>query len=427
MHESFLHYIWQMQYFDKKELQTIDKEEIGIFSAGTHNTNAGPDFTNARIKIGSIDWVGSVEIHTQSSEWINHRHGLDKAYDNVILHLVWQHDKVILRSDKTALPTLELRGRVDESLIHTYRKLVDSSFSIPCARSLAAVDDLIKLSMMEKALMERLERKAEEVKVLYRQNENSWEETFYQLLARTFGFKINAEPFFQLARSLPLKILLKQGDKQEQIEALLFGQAGFLEAPKGDEYYLKLRREHQLLSQKYSLQQLKMSKSQWRFLRLRPGNFPSLRLAQLGAIIHHRRNLFSTILQCVDLKSLVDLFTVMPSEYWLSHYQFTKRSRSQWHTLGQATIESMIINAVVPVWVAYGKMRDEQRFIDQAVTILQQLPAEENKITRTWKDAGITTHSSFDSQALTELFNNFCQKKNCLNCNIGACLVRPTT
>ena len=148
MHESFLHYIWQMQYFDKRGLQTIDKEEIGIFSAGTHNTNAGADFTNARIKIGSIDWVGSVEIHTQSSEWINHRHGLDKAYDNVILHLVWQHDKIILRSDKTPLPTLELRGRVDESLIHTYRKLVNSSFSIPCARSLAAVDDLIMLSMV---------------------------------------------------------------------------------------------------------------------------------------------------------------------------------------------------------------------------------------------------------------------------------------
>ncbi len=427
MQESFLHYVWQMQYFDKRLLQTIDNEEIEIYSAGIHNTNAGPDFTNARIKIGSIDWVGSVEIHIKSSEWINHQHEQDKAYDNVILHLVWQHDKVIQRSDKTILPTMELRGRVDESLIHTYRKLINSSFSIPCGRSLSAVDDLIKLSMMEKVMMERLERKAEEVVALYKQNENNWEETFYQLLARTFGFKINAEPFFQLAKSLPLKTLLKQGDKHEQIEALLFGQAGFLEAPKGDEYYLKLRREHQLLSQKYSLQQLKMSKSQWRFLRLRPGNFPSLRLAQLGAIIHHRQNLFSKILEYEDLKSLTDLFTVQPSDYWLSHYQFTKTSRSQWHTMGQATIESIIINTVVPVWVAYGKMVDEQRFIDRAVNILQQLPAEENKITRTWKDAGISTHSSFDSQALIELFNNFCQKKNCLNCNIGACLVRPPT
>lgn len=425
MHESFLHYIWQMQYFNKRELRTIEGEDIIIFNPGILNLNAGPDFSNARIKIGSIDWVGSVEIHTQSSEWFNHHHDGDRAYDNVILHLVWQHDKPITRNDKTLLPTLELRGRVDESLIKTYRQLVNSSFAIPCQRSLPEVDNLIKLSMMEKALMERLERKANEVKELYKQNENSWEETFYQLLARNFGFKINAEPFFQLAKSLPLKTLLKHADKQEQIEALLFGQAGFLEANKGDEYYLRLQREHRILIQKYSLQQSKMSKAQWRFLRLRPGNFPSLRLAQLGALIHHRQNLFSSVLHCGNIKSLVELFTVDASDYWLGHYQFAKRSKSQGHTLGQSTIESMIINAVVPVWVAYGRMMDEQRFVDQAVDVLQQLPAEQNKITRVWKDAGIQTNSSFDSQALIELFNNFCQKRNCLNCNIGACLVHP--
>ena len=403
----------------------MEGEEIGIFNQGTLNSNAGPDFSNARIKIGAIDWIGSVEIHTQSSEWNHHHHEQDKAYDNVILHLVWQHDRAIQRTDKTFLPTLELRGRVQESLIYTYRKLVNSAFSIPCRRSLPGIDELIKLSMMEKALMSRLERKADEVKALYRQNENNWEETFYQLLSRNFGFKINAEPFFQLAKSLPLKTLLKQGDKLDQIEALLFGQAGFLEGAKGDEYYLKLKREHRLLTQKYSLQQSKMSKAQWRFLRLRPGNFPSLRLAQLGGIIHYRKNLFSSVLHCDDLKSLVELFTVNPSEYWLGHYQFTKKSKSEWHTLGQASILSVIINTVVPVWVAYGKMMDEHRYVDQAIKILQQIPAEENKITKTWKEAGISTQSSFDSQALIELFNNFCQKKNCLNCNIGACLVRP--
>ena len=403
----------------------MEGEEIGIFNQGTLNSNAGPDFSNARIKIGAIDWIGNVEIHTQSSEWNHHHHEQDKAYDNVILHLVWQHDRAIQRTDKTFLPTLELRGRVQESLIYTYRKLVNSAFSIPCRRSLPGIDELIKLSMMEKALMSRLERKADEVKALYRQNENNWEETFYQLLSRNFGFKINAEPFFQLAKSLPLKTLLKQGDKLDQIEALLFGQAGFLEGAKGDEYYLKLKREHRLLTQKYSLQQAKMSKAQWRFLRLRPGNFPSLRLAQLGGIIHYRKNLFSSVLHCEDLKSLVELFSVNPSDYWLGHYQFTEKSKSEWHTLGQASILSVIINTVVPVWVAYGKMMDEHRYVDQAIKILQQIPAEENKITKTWKEAGISTQSSFDSQALIELFNNFCQKKNCLNCNIGACLVRP--
>lgn len=426
MQESFLHYIWQMQYFDKKELRTTRGEKIEIFNAGILNTDAGPDFANARIKIGELDWVGSVEIHTESSAWLDHHHDNDPAYDNVILHVVWNMDKEIVRRDKTLLPTLTLKGRVDESLIKTYRQLINSSFSIPCQRSLPAVNEITRISMLEKALMQRLERKADEVRVLYQQNGNSWEETFYQLLARNFGFKVNAEPFFQLARTLPLKILLKQADKQEQIEALLFGQAGFLEVRKGDEYYLKLQREHRLLMQKYSLQQSKMSKSQWRFLRLRPANFPSLRLAQFGAVIHRRQNLFSEILQNQDRRSLTELFTANPSSYWLSHYQFSKKSKSPVHELGKASIDMLIINTVVPTWVAYGRRIDEQRFIDQALTVLQQLPGEENKIIRTWKDVGFTTRTSFDSQALIELFTNFCQRKSCLDCNIGASLVRPS-
>lgn len=416
-----------MQYFNKRELLTTDGERIEIFNPGILNTDAGPDFLNARVKIGPIAWVGSVEIHLHSSGWVDHHHDQDRSYDNVILHVVWQHDKVIARNDKTPLPTLELRNRVDEALINTYRRLINSSFSIPCQRSLQGVDHLTKLSMLEKALMQRLERKAEEVQTLYKQNRNNWEETFYQLLARNFGFKINAEPFFQLARLLPLKLLLKQADKQEQVEAMLFGQAGFLDASKGDDYYLKLRREHRLLAQKYSLQQNKMSKAQWRFLRLRPANFPSLRLAQLGSILHHRQNIFSAVLECEDVKSLIQLFTVPPSSYWLSHYQFTKKAKSAEHELGRSSIENIIINTVVPVWAAYGKLSDEQSYVDRAVQVLQQLPEEENKITRSWKNIGMTTQTAFDSQALIELYNSFCQQKSCLNCAIGASLMRPSS
>ena len=416
-----------MQYFNKRELLTTDGERIEIFNPGILNTDAGPDFLNARVKIGPIAWVGSVEIHLHSSGWVDHHHDQDRSYDNVILHVVWQHDKVIARNDKTPLPTLELRNRVDEALINTYRRLINSSFSIPCQRSLQGVDHLTKLSMLEKALMQRLERKAEEVQTLYKQNRNNWEETFYQLLARNFGFKINAEPFFQLARLLPLKLLLKQADKQEQVEAMLFGQAGFLDASKGDDYYLKLRREHRLLAQKYSLQQNKMSKAQWRFLRLRPANFPSLRLAQLGSILHHRQNIFSAVLECDDVKSLIQLFTVPPSSYWLSHYQFTKKAKSAEHELGRSSIENIIINTVVPVWAAYGKLSDEQSYVDRAVQVLQQLPEEENKITRSWKNIGMTTQTAFDSQALIELYNSFCQQKSCLNCAIGASLMRPSS
>jgi Protein of unknown function (DUF2851) len=425
MHESFLSYLWQLQYFDKKELKTFDGEKIEIFNPGLLNTNAGPDFSNARMKIGPIDWIGSVEIHTISSEWYAHHHDTDEAYDNVILHLVWQQDKPIVRRDKTFIPTLELKGRVDEGLIKAYRQLTTSAFSIPCKRSLPEVNEITKLSMVEKAMMERLERKAEDVRAIYKQTGNNWEETFYQLLARNFGFKINSEPFLMLARLLPLKFLQKQADKLLQIEALLFGQAGFLEAPKGDEYYTTLRREHSLLVQKYSLLENKMSKSQWRFLRLRPANFPSLRLAQFSALLHSRQNLFSAILAVEDIKSLAHLFSVSPSVYWLHHYQFLKKSKSPVHDLGSSSIENIIINTVVPVWVAYGRMIDEQRWIDLAVEILQQLPAEENKITRAWEGSGLTSVSSFDSQGLIELYNNFCQQKNCLNCSIGASLISP--
>lgn len=425
MHESFLHYLWQMQYFDKQELQTVDGEGIEIFNPGSLNTDSGPDFSNARIKIGFIDWVGNVEIHTQASGWYEHHHEQDRAYDNVILHVVWQDDKAITRNDQTRMPTLQLKGRVDEALIRTYRQLVTSSFSVPCQRSLPKVNDITRVSMLEKAMLERLERKATEVLKLFRQNGNNWEETLYQLLARNFGFKINAEPLFQLAKRLPLKILLRHADQLEQLEALLLGQAGFLDAARGDDYYQRLQREYRLLSQKYSLNENKMSKAQWRFLRLRPANFPSLRLAQLAALFHGRQNLFSGVIDSEDIRALTELFSVQISDYWKKHYRFSKASGAPVHELGTASLDNLMVNTVVPVWVAYGKLTDDQRFADRAVDVLEHLPAEENRITRMWKDLGIVARSSFDSQSMIELYNNFCQKKNCLHCAIGASLMRP--
>src|SRR5436190_4111387 len=275
MQESFLHYLWQMQYFNKKDLATTDGESIEVFSQGILNTNSGPDFSNARLKIGAIAWVGSVEIHLNASGWFEHHHDTDRSYDNVILHVVWQNDKSITRHDLTPMPTLELRGRVDESLIRSYRQLISSSFAIPCQRSLPQVNAITRLSMIDKVMMARLERKAIEVLKLYEQNDNSWDETFYQLLSRNFGFKVNGDPFFQLSKLLPLKLLLKQGDKLEHLEALLLGQAGFLDATKGDEHFITLRREHKVLAQKFSIHDKRISKAQWRFLRLRPANFPT--------------------------------------------------------------------------------------------------------------------------------------------------------
>lgn len=425
MQESFLHYIWQMQYFDKKELRTTQGDRIEIFNTGILNTHAGPDFANARIKIGTMDWVGSVEVHLQSREWAEHHHHIDAGYNNVVLHVVWKHDKDVYRSDGSLLPTLELRGRVDESLVKTYRQLMASAFSIPCKKSMPYVTEITKISMLEKALAGRLERKAQEVLAILQHNTGDWEETFYQLLARNFGFKVNAAPFFQLAKSLPLKVLLKHANRQSSVEALLFGQAGFLDGAKGDEYYLSLQREYRLLAHKYSLQSGKLLKSQWRFLRLRPANFPSLRLAQLASIIAQHPSLFSHVLQADDVSSLIWLFTSSVSPYWREHYQFSKKATSTVHELGRTSIDNIIINSVVSVWAAYSLHTDDTALMDRATGLLQKLPAEQNAITRAWKECGIHAQTSFDSQALIELYNNYCQRKNCLTCTIGASLVRP--
>ena len=425
MQESLLHHLWSLQYFDKKDLRTTAGEPVEVFYPGILNTDAGPDFSTARLRIDGINWVGNVEIHAMSSGWLDHHHDQDPAYDSVILHVVWHDDKNIARRDNSALPMIELRGRVHEDLIRNYRQLIGSSFSIPCQRSFPAVDPVTRLSMVSKTLVHRLDRKAEEVYNLLRLNGNSWEETAYQLLARAFGFKINADPFFQLAKSVPLKLIQKQSQLLHT-EALLFGQAGFLEAAKGDVYYLKLQQEYRLLAHKFSTGNGKMSKSQWRFLRLRPPNFPSLRLAQLCAVLHERKALFSSLMEAQTVKDLLGFFRVPPSGYWADHYQFSKTSNNRIHELGRGSVEIILLNSVVPLWVAYSRRMDDSNAMDRAIALLEELPAEENSIIRRWSDLGMPPRNSFEAQGLIELFNTFCQRKNCLACSIGASIIRPT-
>lgn len=424
MQESLLHYLWSLQYFDKRELRTTHGDPVEVFHPGILNGDSGPDFSNARLRIGSISWVGNVEIHTLSSGWIDHHHDTDPAYDSVILHVVWREDKEIFLSDNSVLPTLELRDRVHDSLVRNYRQLIGSSFSIPCQRTFPEVEPVIRLSMVGKTLVHRLERKAGEVITLLQGNGNSWEETAYQLLARAFGLKINADPFFQLATALPLRLIQKQ-HQLRSIEALLFGQAGFLEDSKGDPYYLKLQQEYRLLAHKHSLSEGRMSKSQWRFLRLRPPNFPSLRLAQLSSLINHRRALYSGLMDARTVSDLVTFLSVAPSEYWTDHYQFSKKSSNRIHELGRGSTEVIIVNAVVPLLAAYSRRMDDQASMDRALALLEELPPEVNTITRKWADLGMPARNSFEAQGLIELFNTFCQRKSCLRCSIGASVIRP--
>jgi hypothetical protein len=425
MSEAFLHYIWQFQYFDKHELQTTSGDPIQIFNPGNRNSHSGPDFQNARMKIGGMEWIGSAEIHVQGSGWTEHKHDLDAAYENVILHVVWKNDKPIQRKDGSLLPTLELMNRVSDKFFLNYQRLVNSPETIPCAPFLTQVQDIIKHDMIDKALMTRLESKSSRIVEVLNRNHRDWQETCYQVLARSFGFKVNADPLQQLAQLLPYKVLRKHGDKLLHIEALLFGQAGFLEEENDDEYYSLLKREYNLLRQKYNLSDRRLNKAQWKFLRLRPANFPTIRLAEFASLLHSRPGLFSTILEAETYEGLVSIFSTQQSEYWTHHYTFLKNAREPVNFLGGSSITTIIVNAVVPLLVAYGKSRDDQRYVDRAVAILQQSPAESNTIISQWKTLGLKSKTAFDSQALIELQNNYCAKKRCLDCTIGISLINP--
>jgi hypothetical protein len=426
MSESFLHYIWQFQYFSKSELLTSAGETITIFHPGIPNTHAGPDFQQARVRIGGIEWIGSVEIHIQASSWYDHKHNHDKRYENVILHVVWQNDRPVNRIDGSEIPTMELSGRVEDRLLFSYKKLVNSPHAIPCAGALQGVSEIKKNAMIDKALVTRLESRTRVIHELLKRNGNDWEETCYQLMARSFGFKVNAEPLLRLAKGLPLKVLLKHADRIEQVEALLFGQAGLFEYSIFDDDYQKvLKREYQLLCTKYQLGPSSLTKDQWKFLRMRPANFPTIRIAQLAMLIHQQRNFFSRFLQATCYNELQAILDIQQSPYWQTHFHFGKSLKQEVPSLGTESINMIIINTVVPLMVASGKIKDEQYLVDRAINMLHQVPPESNTITRQWEALGIQIGSAFDSQGLIELHQNFCMKRRCLECAIGVSLVKP--
>ncbi|CAN5410783.1 DUF2851 family protein [soil metagenome] len=429
MQESFLHFIWQFQYFSKKDLTTSDGESINIVSPGVLNKDAGPDFSDTKILIGNVRWFGHTEIHIHSSDWAKHFHDEDPAYENVILHVVWKDDSQVKRKDGTLIPTLELKERIEHSLIINWQKLLRSDNTIPCAQQIHQVKDLVKLSMMDKALFERLQRKANLILKKLEANQNDWEETTYQLLAGNFGFKINSDFFLELSKALPLKIVLKHQDNIFQIEALIFGQAGFLsEGPDGieeDNYFLSLQKEYLFLKHKYKLESF-ILQQHWKFLRLRPANFPTIRLAQLSMLLHKTGAIFSFIKEMEDPKQIIPKLSVLQSSYWCKHYNFNNISNGKIPGIGKSSVENIIINTVVPVLAAYGMYRQEQMYIDRSIGLLQEVASEENKIINFWKSAGIKASTAFDSQALIELYNNYCQQKKCLSCNIGTTLVKTS-
>lgn len=425
MQEDFLHFVWQFQQFNKKGLTTSEGEAVNIIKPGVLNVDAGPDFRESKIIIGEVQWVGHTEIHIYASDWNQHNHDEDDAYNNVILHVVWENDQPLFRKDGSTIPVIELKQKISHDLIHKWEELAHNIVEIPCASQLYKVKDLIRLSMMDKALFERLEAKANAVLKMLENNGNDWENTTYQLLAGNFGFKINSEQFIALSHALPLKVLLKHQDNIFQLEALLFGQAGLLEHEDDpDEYFLSLRKEYLFLKHKYDLDVSTFPVHEWKFLRLRPANFPTIRIAQFAMVLHKTSRIFSFIKEVESPVEIAQVFSVIQSAYWRKHYHFGKQGAGKIAGIGKSSIENIIINTIVPVLAAYGLYTQQQQYIDKGIELLQSVSAEENKITRLWAEANIKVKTGFDSQALIQLYNHYCRSRRCLSCNIGTTLIR---
>ena len=413
MKESILHYVWQYKLFALQELKTTDGQAVEVIDVGKPNSDSGPDFFNAKIKISDTVWAGNVEIHTLSSDWFRHSHDVDKAYDNVILHIVARADVEVKRVN--GLPILQMELQVPETIQQNFDNLYTAKKWIPCEDKIVAVSPIVMSSWKTALLVERLERKSGDIEVLLEQNENHWEEAFYIALARNFGFSTNNQPFELLARSLPLNVLAKHKDNLFQLEALLFGQAGFLEENPQDEYQAKLSKEYRFLQAKYKLTPI--DASQWKLLRLRPDNFPHIRIAQFAALTHGSVKLFSKILENTNVGELRKLFGAEVSEYWQHHYVFGKESVYSRKKMGKISQDLLLINTVVPFIFTYAKKKN--RSGDDALRILDKLPAENNSVISGWKALGQHVVNAFDSQALLQLKKNYCDEKKCLRCRVG--------
>ncbi len=422
MTEEFLHHIWKFKLFNLLDLKTIDGETVEIIKVGEHNFDAGPDFFNAKIKIGKTLWAGNVEVHINASDWNKHQHQKDKAYDNIVLHVVNNADEKLYRISGEQIPTIELKNKIDKKLYQNYLNFKSSKDWIPCEKQISEVPSLIVNSTMDKLLLERLEKKSETIINSLALNNNNLEETFYQLLARNFGFKTNAEPFELLAKSISSIVLAKHKSNLLQIEAMLFGQAGMLEKKFEDNYPKLLQKEYLFLKQKFKLQPI--DEHLWKFLRLRPINFPTIRIAQFADLVFKSTHLFSKIIETEKFNDLKTLMNVTVSAYWETHYVFDKISTKKSKNFGDDSLNTIIINTIVPFLFVYGKQKGDEKYIDRALTFLEKIDGDNNAIIKNWKTLKLPVNNAYSTQALLQLKNEYCNNKKCLNCNIGNYLLK---
>lgn len=418
MREEFVNYLWQFRLLPEG-LKTTLGEPITVVHPGVRNHDAGPDFFNARIRIGETLWAGNVEVHLRTTDWVRHHHSGDKAYHNVILHVVFQHDGLVADSPANIL---ELQPFVDMKLEARYERLMASRGTIPCEPDTRLAGTAAIEGMLTRVMASRMEIRYAEIKHLLTSTSMSWEEAFYQRLARSFGLRVNADAMEMLARNLPLNIVARHRDNLLQVEALLFGQAGLLNAIFTDDYPRLLQNEFVFLQRKYSLRPL--DESLWRFHRLRPPSFPTLRIAQLAALLHQTDRIFSSLIEIDSAEKAKGLLMRPASEYWKNHLRFDHPSPPHNPAPGEDFCNLLLINAVVPFAFVYRREKGDESAGDQAINLLLQIESEKNQQMTYWKSQGLTLSSAFHSQALLELKRSYCDQKRCLDCQIGHALLK---
>lgn len=416
MNERLLQFIWQFQYFSRSSLHTTDGEILHIEKPGILNRHQGPDFSEAVIRIGNTRWAGNVELHVLSSDWHRHRHAGDKRYANIILHVVWENDCMIKDNQGNIFPTLELHQLVPKLMLEKYAAMMQQAYGFPCSSFLPAMDELHWVAWKERLAAERLERKAAAVLEKLGNTGHHWEECCWQLLAANFGVRINSRLFEQVAQTVPVTLLAKHRHQLHQLEALLLGQANLLQGRFSDDYAKMLRKEFRFLSAKYKLPLIHLQPA---FLRMRPAAFPTVRLAQLAALLQKQPFLFAMVKETSDAAALRTVFRVTPGEYWSHHFRFDEPATFSPRQLGAQMADNLMINTVIPILFAYGLYTGENNYKDRAIQWLLELPAEQNRICSSWEAMGIQNQHALDSQALLELTNHYCHEKRCLDCMVG--------
>lgn len=419
MTEALLQIIWQHSLYNPAALSTTAGEPVTIIFPGRRNTDAGPDFLEAKVRIGKTLLVGHIEMHINSSDWIKHGHTGDDAYKNIILHVVYNNDKEVT----TSAPTLQLSSHIPAHIISQYQHLVYAKATIPCAKDLPQVKEITKISWLSRLLAERWEEKLGDWQGLLDQTAGDWSNLLYWRTAANFGFKTNAAPFLMLAQSIPLNVLAKHRENLTQVEALLFGQAGILNTDFTDDYPNLLKKEYNYLQKKYKLEPLPAHL--WKFLRMRPANFPTIRIAQFAALIHSSVHLFSKIIEKATIKEITPLLDVTASTYWDTHFQFDEPEKKPLPKhLGTSSVHNIIINTIAPVKFLYAQQQGTHKQQEAALQLLETVPSEKNKITELWNSIGWKPENASQTQALLQLYNNYCSNKRCLECSIGLSILK---